>query len=125
MATNIQMSQQDYEALIAFARRGVLTEQEGRTLSSFLQTLEKSNNITRDALWVQWQEVGKQVSVQYSFPESWPPNLRAYIELVGRPIAKADVTALLAKKAIRPMSVMVTKDPAGVVGWTTLEAFFV
>lgn len=118
------LSTQDYEALIALARKGATDADSVRSLDSFLRYLEKKNGINRYGLWIQWQETGKQVPVTYNFPATWPPELRYYLELLTRPISKADVTAALAKKAKKPLNVMVTPDPAGLVGWTLLNDYF-
>ncbi len=59
-----------------------------------------------------------------NFPAKWPPELREYLSLVTRPIAKSDVQAVLKSKAISPMSVLVTSDPAALVGWAELDNFF-
>lgn len=122
---DLTLSQQDYESLIALARKGATSVGEVRALDAFLKSIETKNNITRHGLWIQWQEVGKQVPITASFPTSWPPELRFYLELLSRPIAKSDVVAVLAKKAIKPLNVLVTPDPAGIVGWTTMESYFV
>lgn len=121
---NITITQQEYQALISFAKKGASTTEEARNLDAFLRSIEKNNGITRYSLWVQWQEAGVQVPITVTFPTSWPPDKRHYIELLTRPIAKADVTAVLSKKAVQPMNVMVTPDPAAIVGWTLIDDFF-
>jgi hypothetical protein len=122
--SDFTISQQDYESLIALARRGATDAETLRSLDSFLKYLEKKNGITRYGLWVQWQEAGKQVPITVSFPQTWPAEMRHYIELITRPIAKADVMTMLTKKARKPLNVLVTPDPAGLIGWTALEAYF-
>jgi hypothetical protein len=122
----ISLEQQDYEALVALAREGVKSDPESvRKLESFLRLIEQGNGIHRYFLWVQWQEANQPLPPSTDFPEKWPPELRASIELVTRPIAKVDVEKLLAQRARKPVSVLVTPDPAGIVGWTELNAYFI
>ena len=130
MGFPISLEQHEYESLIALSRTGA-KDAEGevdlnklREIDSFLKAIEKKNGITRSAIWVQWQEVDQPLPPNTNFPEVWPPELRFYFELTTRPIAKADVMKVLAAKARKPMTVLVTKDPAGQVGWTELDTFF-
>lgn len=120
------LTQEQYEALIYLARLGVAGDAQKQTqLNTFIKDIEKSNGVTRSFLLVQWQEASAPLPPGTNFPEKWPPELRVGIELVTRPISKADVEAVLANRASEPVSVLVTKDPAGLVGWTPLDDFFV
>ncbi len=119
------LDQEQYEALIFFARRGAGSDATTLTrLEQFLRAIEKQNDIARSFLWVQWQELSAPLPPGTSFPTKWPPELRKAIELIGRPIARADVDAVIAQYASEPTSVLVTKDPAALVGWTKLEDYF-
>lgn len=119
------LSQEQYEALIFLARKGVEGSPLDQTrLDQFLRDIEKTNGITRSFLWVQWQELSAPLPPGTNFPEKWPPELRKAIELVGRPVARADVDDVLKRYASEPMSVLVTRDPAALVGWTPIDDFF-
>ena len=120
------LSQEQYEALIFLARKGAGTDTAKQVeLDIFLKDIEKTNGITRHFLWVQWQEAGASLPAGTNFPEKWPPNLRKAIEIISRPIAKADVEQVLEKYASQPMVVLVTKDPAATTGWTPIDDFFI
>lgn len=130
MAFPLSLTQEEYETLVAFARRGTLNN-DGSTnqdsalgLDAWLRKIEGQNGVNRYAVWVQWQEQDQPLPPTAVFPEKWPPELRAYMELISRPISRIDVEELLKTRARRPMSVLVTKDPAALVGWTELDAFF-
>lgn len=125
------LTQQEYEALIALARDGtkdadgnVLSE-KALQLDEFLKSIEKNNGVTRDGLWVQWQELDQPLPPTTNFPEKWPPEMRFYIELVTRRVARVDVEEVLAARARKPHNVLVTRDPGARVGWTTLDDYFV
>lgn len=126
----ISLQQDEYEALVELARQGTLAADgtvlpdKARTLESYLVMLEKNNGIARYAVWIQWQETGAQLPPNTLFPEKWPPELRAYLSMTSRPIAKTDVQTLLSNKAINPMTVLVTKDPGATVGWMSIDTFF-
>lgn len=126
MTTTIEVSVQQYSSLVSLARRGVLGDQ-GATLAleTFLRDIEKQNSLERDFVWVQWQEAGAELPPGTRFPETWPPEMRQYIELITRKVSKADVTAVLETHAVNPVNVLVTRDPAGLVGWTTPDALFI
>jgi hypothetical protein len=120
------LTQEQYEALIYLARKGAGTDSAKQVeLDIFLKDIEKTNDITRSFLWVQWQEASAPLPAGASFPEKWPPELRKAIELISRPIARADVDQVLEKYASQPTVVMVTKDPAGIAGWTPIDDFFI
>ena len=120
----LQLSQEEYEALINLARAGADTAAKQLRLDTFLRALEKKNGVTRYGLWVQWQEANSALPTGTSFPASWPPSMRYFLELVSRPIARSDVDAILAQRAINPVSVLVTTDPAATIGWTELDDYF-
>ena len=123
MALEFTLTQSQYEALVALARQGVSDATQRRALDAFLREIEKASGVTRHGLFIRWIEAGASMP-KYEFPESWPPTMEAWIELITRPIAKADVMKVLAAKAKKPVNVMVTTDPAGLVGWALLEQYF-
>ena len=123
---NFELTQEQYESLVFLARKGAAADSADKVLEleEWLRLIEKSNNITRSFVMVQWQEAGSPLPTGTFFPTTWPPELRATIELVTRPVARDDVDKLLEAKATNPHEVMVTRDPNGIVGWTELDAFF-
>lgn len=129
--TIFSLTQQQYEGLIALAREGTKTDdgqvlsEKARQLDAFLKNIEKANGITRSGLWVQWQELDEPLPPSTNFPDVWPPQYRFYIELVTRLVARADVEAVIAARAKSPHNVLVTQDPGALVGWTTLDDFFI
>jgi hypothetical protein len=141
----------EYEALVELARRGAnyegiinlakldarcvdlvtdveagaaLDSNKAKEIESFLKSIEARNDITRYFLAVRWQEVGVPLRVGIRFPETWPPELTAFIQQFSRAISRADVDALLAARATDPQTVMVTTDPGLRVGWTLLDSYF-
>lgn len=129
MTTPLQftLSQEQYEALIALAREGAIATANPnkiRELEEWLKLIEKDNGIKRSFVLVQWEELNATLPPGTFFPTKWPPNLRASIELVTRAVSKADVVTMLGQRAKNPVTVLCTRDPAGVVGWTPLDDFF-
>lgn len=107
------------------AAAGASTPDQARQLDSWLRLIEKANGITRSIVWVQWQEIDSPLPAGTNFPDVWPPELRQKIELISRPVAKADVDALIAAKARNPINILCTKDPAGILGYIPYDSFFV
>jgi hypothetical protein len=126
----MSLTEEEYSALVTLAREGtkdadgVIIPERARRLDTFLRMIERKSGVMRSGVWVQWQEMDQKLPATTSFPDKWPPELRQYIELVSRPVAKADVEAMLAVKARRPTNVLVTSDPDAKVGWSTLDSFF-
>lgn len=130
MSFPLQLDQGEYETLIEFARRGTLNpdgsinQERAIGLNSWLRMIETKNGVSRYFVMLQWQEQDAPVPAGNNFPTKWPPELRAPISLVSRPITRADADAVLAVKAKNPTNVLVTRDPAGLVGWTEIDVFF-
>lgn len=117
----LTITDEDYSALVELARKGATDKVY---LENFLRDIERRNGITRYFLLVQWQEMDTPLPPTTRFPEVWPPDYRAPLERLDRPIAKADVQELLSVKARRPVTVLVTRDPNGLVGWTAFDVYF-
>lgn len=127
----ITLSQEQYEALIALAQRGTvdpdgsMNQERAVGLDTFLRDIERSNNITRYSLWVRWQDPTAPLPPGVRFPKTWPPELQYFLQFITRPIAKKDVLKVVGDRTKNAVNVMVTRDPAALLGWTKLEDHFV
>lgn len=122
--TSVTLNNEQYSALVALARQGAKSPDQARVLNTFLLEIERSNNIKRFLLMVQWQEQDQPLPPTARFPEAWPPSMRATIELFERPVARTDVDALLRQRASQPTNILVTTDPGGLVGWQAIDDYF-
>lgn len=127
---DITITQEQYEALVALAQASTLgsdgstNQEKAVVLDRFLKDIETKNNITRHSLWVRWQDPNAPLPPGVRFPETWPPNLQQFIQFLSRPVAKTDVMDVITSRTTNPVNIMVTKDPAALVGWTKLEDYF-
>lgn len=119
------LSQEQYEALISLAQKGVKDQSQAVALEQLLQSIEKENGITRYSLWVQWQNPLQPLPPGVRFPQTWPPELREFIQFLSRPINKADVLGLVAQKCPNAINIFVTPDPGALLGWTDVDDYFV
>jgi hypothetical protein len=117
------MTLEEYQALVYFVRASTHAEKK-RQIESMLRQVEERNGVTRHVLVVQWQETGQALPPNTRFPDVWPPQLRVVIERTDRPLSRADVTKVLETRAVRPLNIMVTTDPAGELGWTAIDEYF-
>jgi hypothetical protein len=127
-ARTFQLSQEEYESLIALARQGAQlsgNQSRVRQLEEWLKLIEKQNGVSRSVVTVLWQELDEPLPPGTFFPTTWPPTLKRTVELIGRLVSRADIDAVLSAHAKNPTSVMCTKDPNGVVGLTPIDQFFV
>ncbi len=128
---NFTLTQEQYESLLAFAQRGVcrhdgtIDQDKALALDAALKDIEKSNGITRYSLWIRWQDPTAPLPPYSNFPKTWPPNLQYFLQFVSRPIAKTDVLAIVAQRTANAVNIMVTPDPAALLGWTKVDSFFV
>lgn len=116
----VTMSNEAYEALVSLARRGAT---DPRAVDLFVRDIDKSNGINRFFLLARWHEVGKPLPPGTEFPAKWPAQQQTPIAL-SRPIDKSDVLDAILSITPSPVSILVTSDPAGLVGWTELEVYF-
>lgn len=122
---NVTLDQEQYQALVFLARKGAATSDAKRVLEQFLKAIDKANDITRYFLKVRWQELEAPLPKRTSFPTVWPPELELSLERTDRPIAKVDVLDAVTKQASKPTNILVTRDPAGMAGWTKIDDFFI
>lgn len=133
MPTTLVLSQEAYEALIKLAADGTripdpcsrIDQEKALALDAFLRDIEKSNGIVRSLLNIQWQDANTKLVPTARFPEVWPPELRYRLELISRRITQDDVLAVIRQRTKNPVNILVTPDPAGLVGWTTLSQYFI
>lgn len=119
------LTEEQFSALSALARRGVEGDEERtRSLDKFLREIEESNGVTRYFLLVRWQELDQPLPPGTNFPETWPPVWQRSLERTDRDIARAEVDTLVSQEATNPTSILVTRDPSGVLGWKTLDQHF-
>lgn len=128
---SITISQEQYEALIALARRGAvepdgsLNQDQALVLDAFLRDIEKSNGIVRYALWIRWQDPTTPLIPTTNFPKTWPPNQQYFLQFISRPITQPDVMKVVTARTPNAINIMVTKDPAALLGWTKLSDYFI
>ena len=120
----ITLTNDQYEQLVGLARQGIGTSAGQNDLNQFLATIEAANNITRYFLWVRWQEIGRIHPVNQPFPENWPPTQEIKIERLTNPITREVVEAAVADRGNNPFNILVTPDPGGVAGWSTIDQYF-
>jgi hypothetical protein len=129
---NLTLAQQQYEALIALAQRstiqpdGSVNVAKAQELQNYLSEIERANNITRYSLWIRWQDPTAPLPPGWksNFPKTWPPNLQFFLQLLTRPLCKADVMTVVDTRTPTATNIMVTPDPAALYGWTQLDTYF-
>jgi hypothetical protein len=130
MAT-FTLTQEQYEALISLAQQGTLNsdgsvnQDKALVLETALQDIEKANGVKRYSLWVQWQDPNAPLPPGVSFPKTWPPELRYFIQFLTRPVSKADVLGVVRQKTKNAVNILVTPDPGALLGWTPVDDYFV
>lgn len=121
----MDITTEQYSSLVALARVGVGSDPTQRYhFDALLRSIEKANNLVRYTLHVRWSETGGALPAQRNFPIDWPPTLEGTIERLGSPILRQDVVDYVAAKTRGYYGIMVTRDPARLVGWTDLEVYF-
>jgi len=121
---SISMSKAQYEQLVGLARQGIPTAEGRRALGDFLVAIERANGIIRHFLWVRWQEVGRIHPANQPFPENWPPTQEVKIERLSIPISRDTVEGVVADRSKNATNILVSEDPGGELGWTSIDQHF-
>lgn len=121
----VTLTNDQYEALATLARSGAVDDNSLYQVEKFLKSIEDANSITRYFLHIKWQDGRTAMPPTDHFPREWPPTLTGSITRFDRPVSKVDVQEYVARHCATPVSIYVTKDPAGVYGLTKMEDFFV
>jgi hypothetical protein len=114
---NITMTREQYEALCTLAKAA-----DQPSAFSLQRTIDTANGVRRFFLNVRWQNVGGQPPTRIELGKGWPVDQTYQLEL-ERPISRHDVDDILRINAINPVSVMVTPDRYGIVGWSLLNDY--
>jgi hypothetical protein len=109
----ITLERTQYDALITAALAGNTDE-----VRRIRDIIDNNNGVRRYFLFIRWQDIGGQAPRRIEFV-AWPTDATYQLEL-DRPITREDVDAVLNLNATNPVSVMVTPDRQGNVGWTLL-----
>lgn len=114
---DVTMTRSQYEALLGLADSIFSVD-----VRKLRDAIDAANGVVRYQVLVRWQDVGGKYPPRIDLGLGWPQQLSGKLEL-ERPISKEDVLDFLASRANNPVSVMVTTDEDGVVGWTELDEF--
>jgi hypothetical protein len=115
--TTITMTRPQYDALLAAAKVG-----DPVAAAQLQKLIDAGNGIIRYLLQIRWQDVGGKPPPRIELGKGWPPDQTFLLQLERR-ISRADVDDVLRTNASNPVSVMVTPDPLGVVGWTLIDDY--
>lgn len=125
MATSdVLLTQDQFTTLVSLARRNIASSDDLRKLNVFIDSILKKNNIKHFLLWVRWKNAGELLPVTLNFPKVYPPTLEFCLESFERPISRSDVQEMLDKQGKTTIEVIVTTDPAKLVGWTRIDDYF-
>jgi len=113
----ITIERTQYDALINAALAG---DTEG--VRRIRDVIDRANDVRRYFLYIRWQDVGGQPPRRIEIGAGWPQDMTFQLEL-ERPITRQDVDSILIANAANPVTVMVTPDRAGQVGWTLLNDY--
>ncbi len=115
----VAMTLEQYQALSSLALQGA---NNPRGLADMLAEIDKRNTLERYIAVIRWQELDSPPP-GIKYPVEWPPSMTIILNQ-PKPISRAFAETSLAAAARRPTNALITKDPAGKVGWSTFDVFF-
>ena len=91
------------------------------SIRDFTEKLENANGLARQFLWVRWRDANaRQEAGDWDFPPQYTQQMLRYTT----PWTYEDVQAVVAARTSNPVSIEVTRDRTGTVGWSDLNTFF-
>lgn len=115
----ISLSRDQYELLLSYARR---EREVDDLLADTQRRIDQANAVRRFVLNIRWMARDGASPRRIDIGKGWPPTQQVLLKM-ERAIAREDVDAILRAQPSTPVSVNVTSDPRGVVGWTELDAW--
>lgn len=112
------MSRANYETLLTAA-----TASNAAAAAEVAAVVDRENGVRRYLLHIRWINVGGQIPSRVELGLVWPATSTYTLRKEDTPISRLEVDEVLAANATNPVSVMVTKDPNGEVGWTELDVY--
>lgn len=113
----MEITREQYEALLNLAR-----QQSPEQTQQISDLIDRVNGITRYHLHLRWQDVGGQPPPRIELGKGWPVETTIHL-VQDRPFASSDVDEFFENNTINPVTIHVTKDPNGELGWYELNAF--
>ena len=113
----ISMSRAEYDALVDAGLTANTAE-----IERLRDLIDVANGITRYRLFIRWQDVGGDPPTRIELGQGWPA-LETFLLEQELPIAREDVNKVTETQASNPVSIQVTLDRNGVVGWTEIDLF--
>jgi len=114
---DITITRAQYDALLAAASSSNTAE-----VTRLRGLIDAANGITRYVLQIRWQDAGGTPPPRLQRFSDWPVAQTYKLEL-DRAITRQDVDDVLAQRATSAVSVLVTPDVNGVVGWAEIEEY--
>lgn len=116
---SISLSRDQYDLLLSYARRERAPDE---LLDDTQRRIDAANGVRRFALNIRWMARGGAAPTRIDIGKGWPPTQQFLLKM-DRAITREDVNAILRAQPSTPVSVNVTSDPRGVVGWTELDVW--
>lgn len=116
---NVSLTRDQYDLLLEYAYGTIVSDV---ALVEMQRKIDAANGIKRYALLLRWMETGGAAPTRIELGKGWPVSQQFLLKM-DRPIAREDVDNILRTQATRPVSVTVTPDVRGVLGWTELEVW--
>lgn len=92
-----------------------------RPIRDFTEQIENANGLTRQFLYVRWRDANaRQEAGTWDYPPQYTQLLLRYTT----PWTYEEVLAVVAARTSNPVSIEVTRDRSGAVGWHDLDTFF-
>lgn len=121
---SVTVTDDEWNQLVGLAQQS-LSGESLRELASQLIEIERRNEIRRYQLLVRWTEVGVPLPASTTFPTTWPASYQAVLRKINVPITRAEVEQCVSDRARHAVgAVLVTDDPAGIIGWSDLDTYF-
>ncbi len=119
---NVTLSVEDYTTLAGWSESYGVAQDLYMSIREMTERIERANGLTRQYLMVRWRD-GNALHPS-GFGSDWPPQYTQSLVRYTDPWTYDDVMAVVNAQTSKPVTVQVTTDRTGTVGWYDIAAFF-
>jgi len=118
----VTLTEEQYTTLAGWAESYGTAEDMYTTIRELTDLIERANSMTRQFLLVRWRDANAQY--QGDLGTDWPPQHQQQLLRFTTPWTYEDVMDAVNAQTTNPVTVEVTSDRTGTVGWYAIDDWF-
>ena len=118
----VTLDREDYITLAAWAENYGLANNRYSSIRELTERIELANDLDRHHVMVRWRDANARPVGGTGW--DWPPLHTQTLLRFGAPWTYDEVLATVMAQTTNPVTIEVTQDRTGLVGWYDIDTFF-